>query len=96
MLGMWCNKTSPSPVWFKIIFSRRRLKFRRLYGDRLAIGQPVILSVPGTVKPLATSQIESIDPQVNPQTQGLLVKALFNNSMMAGYVVVSDCGPGFN
>jgi membrane fusion protein, multidrug efflux system len=49
------------------------------YGDRLAIGQPVILSVPGTVKPLATSQIESIDPQVNPQTQGLLVKALFNN-----------------
>jgi RND family efflux transporter MFP subunit len=50
-----------------------------VYGDRLAIGQPVILSAPGTVKPLATSQIESIDPQVNPQTQGLLVKALFNN-----------------
>ena len=50
-----------------------------VYGDRLAIGQPVILSVPGTVKPLATGQIESIDPQVNPQTQGLLVKALFNN-----------------
>ena len=49
------------------------------YGNRLAIGQPVILSVPGTVKPLATSQIESIDPQINPQTQGLLVKALFNN-----------------
>ena len=51
-----------------------------VYGDRLAIGQPVILSVPGTVKSLATSQIESIDPQVNPQTQGLLVKALFNNA----------------
>ena len=51
-----------------------------VYGDRLAIGQPVILSVPGTVKPLATSQIESIDPQVNPQTQGLLVKALFKNA----------------
>ncbi len=50
------------------------------YGDRLAIGQPVILSAPGTVKPLATSQIESIDPQVNPQTQGLLVKALFDNA----------------
>ena len=50
-----------------------------VYGDRLAIGQPVILSVPGTAKPLATSQIESIDPQVNPQTQGLLVKALFDN-----------------
>ncbi len=50
-----------------------------VYGDRLAIGQPVILSAPGTVKPLATSQIESIDPQVNPQTQGLLVKAFFNN-----------------
>ena len=50
-----------------------------VYGDRLAIGQPIILSVPGTVKPLATSQIESIDPQVNPQTQGLLVKALFDN-----------------
>ena len=51
-----------------------------VYGDRLAIGQPIILSVPGTVKPLAMSQIESIDPQVNPQTQGLLVKALFNNA----------------
>ena len=51
-----------------------------VYGDRLAIGQPVILSEPGTVKPLATSQIESIDPQVNPQTQGLLVKALFKNA----------------
>lgn len=50
-----------------------------VYGDRLVIGQPVILSAPGTAKPLATSQIESIDPQVNPQTQGLLVKALFNN-----------------
>ena len=49
------------------------------YGNRLAIGQPVILSVPGTVKPLATSQIESIDPQVNPDTQGLLVRALFDN-----------------
>ena len=51
-----------------------------VYGDRLAIGQPVILSAPGTVKPLATSFIESIDPQVNPQTQGLLVKALFDNN----------------
>ena len=50
-----------------------------VYGDRLVIGQPVILSAPGTAKPLATSQIESIDPQVNTQTQGLLVKALFNN-----------------
>ena len=51
-----------------------------VYGDRLAIGQPVILSAPGTVKPLATSFIESIDPQVNPQTQGLLVKAFFDNN----------------
>ncbi len=51
-----------------------------VYGDRLALGQPVILTAPGHSKPLAISKIESIDPQVNPQTQGLLVKALFENN----------------
>jgi len=51
-----------------------------VYGDRLAPGQPVILTSPGNPKPLAISKIVSIDPQVNPQTQGLLVKALFENT----------------
>ena len=51
-----------------------------VYGDRLALGQPVILTAPGHSKPLAISKIVSIDPQVNPQTQGLLVKALFENT----------------
>ncbi|MEJ6585866.1 MAG: efflux RND transporter periplasmic adaptor subunit [Synechococcus sp. ChSW.bin.154] len=51
-----------------------------VYGDRLALGQPVILTAPGNPKPLAISKIVSIDPQVNPQTQGLLVKALFENT----------------
>ncbi len=51
-----------------------------VYGDRLALGQPVILTAPGNSKPLAISKIVSIDPQVNPQTQGLLVKALFENT----------------
>ena len=56
-----------------------RVEVPAVFGDRLALGQPVILTAPGSSKVLATGQVDSIDPQVNPQTQGLLVKALFAN-----------------
>ena len=56
-----------------------RVEVPAVFGDRLALGQPVLLSAPGSGTLLATGKVESIDPQVNPQTQGLLVKALFAN-----------------
>ena len=43
-----------------------------VYGDRLALGQPVILTAPGHSKPLAISKIVSIDPQVNPSNTGAI------------------------
>ena len=56
-----------------------RVEVPAVFGDRLAVGQPVLLSAPGSGTLLSTGAIESIDPQVDPQTQGLLVKALFPN-----------------
>jgi len=57
-----------------------RVEVPAVFGERLALGQPVILTAPGSSKVLATGRVDSIDPQVNPQTQGLLVKALFANT----------------
>jgi len=57
-----------------------RVEVPAVFGERLALGQPVILTAPGSTKVLATGQVDSIDPQVNAQTQGLLVKALFANT----------------
>ena len=57
-----------------------RVEVPAVFGDRLALGQPVLLSAPGSGKVLATGKVDSIDPQVNAQTQGLLVKALFANA----------------
>ena len=57
-----------------------RVEIPAVYGERLAVGQPVFLSAPGSAKVLATGQVDSIDPQVNAPTQGLLVKALFANT----------------
>jgi len=57
-----------------------RVEVPAVFGDRLALGQPVLLSAPGSGKVLATGKVDSIDPQVNAQTQGLLVKALFANT----------------
>ena len=56
-----------------------RVEVPAVFGERLAIGQPVLLTAPGSSKVLATGKVDSIDPQVNAQTQGLLVKALFAN-----------------
>ena len=78
-VGDVVNQNQPFTSVVKNNILEAKVEVPAVYGDRLVIGQPVILSAPGTAKPLATSQIESIDPQVNPQTQGLLVKALFNN-----------------
>ena len=57
-----------------------RVEVPAVFGDQLALGQPVLLSAPGSGKVLATGKVDSIDPQVNAQTQGLLVKALFANT----------------
>ncbi len=56
-----------------------RVEVPAVFGERLAIGQPVLLTAPGSSKVLATGTVDSIDPQVNALTQGLLVKALFAN-----------------
>ena len=56
-----------------------RVEVPAVFAARLAVGQPVLLSSPGSGTVLASGKVESIDPQVNPQTQGLLVKAFFAN-----------------
>ncbi len=56
-----------------------RVEVPAVFSSRLALGQPVLLSAPGTDELLATGEVGSIDPRVNKQTQGLLVKAVFPN-----------------
>ena len=56
-----------------------RVEVPAVFAARLAVGQPVLLSAPGSGTVLASGKVESIDPQVNPQTQALLVKAFFAN-----------------
>ncbi len=57
-----------------------RVEVPAVFSSRLALGQPVLLSAPGTDELLATGEVDSIDPRVNKQTQGLLVKAVFPNT----------------
>ena len=56
-----------------------RVEVPAVFSSRLALGQPVLLSAPGSYDLLATGEVGSIDPRVNKQTQGLLVKAVFPN-----------------
>ena len=56
-----------------------RVEVPAVFAARLAVGQPVLLSAPGSGTVLASGKVESIDPQVNPQTQALLLKAFFPN-----------------
>jgi len=56
-----------------------RVEVPAVFGDRLALGQPVLLSAPGSGKVIATGKIDSIDPQVTPGTQALLAIAVFPN-----------------
>ena len=57
-----------------------RVEVPAVFLSRLALGQPVLLSAPGTDELLATGEVGSIDPRVDESTQGLLVKAVFPNT----------------
>ena len=57
-----------------------RIEVPAVYAERLALGQPVLLSAPGSAVVMATGEVDSIDPRVNPKTQGLLVRAVFANN----------------
>ena len=56
-----------------------RVEVPAVFANRLALGQPVLLSAPGSENVIATGKVDSIDPRVNKKTQGLLVKAVFPN-----------------
>ena len=57
-----------------------RVEVPAIFSARLQEGQPVVLMAPGSEEILATGAVESIDPRINPNTQGLLVTAVFPNS----------------
>ena len=57
-----------------------RVEVPAVFSSRLELGQPVLLSAPGSYDVIATGEVGSIDPRVNKQTQGLLVKAIFPNT----------------
>lgn len=57
-----------------------RLEVPAVFSSRLALGQPVLLSAPGGYELMATAEVDSIDPRVKRETQGLLVKAVFPNT----------------
>ena len=57
-----------------------RVEVPAVFSNRLEIGQPVLLSAPGSETVIATGKVGSIDPRINKQTQGLLVKAEFPNT----------------
>ena len=57
-----------------------RVEVPAVFSSRLALGQPVLLSAPGSENVIATGKVGSIDPRINKQTQGLLVKAVFPNT----------------
>ena len=56
-----------------------RVEVPAVFSSRLALGQPVLLSAPGSENVIATGKVGSIDPRINKKTQGLLVKAVFLN-----------------
>ncbi len=56
-----------------------RVEVPATFSRQLSLGQPVILSQPGSGEVLATGEVNSIDPTVSPDSQGLLVKAAFLN-----------------
>ena len=56
-----------------------RVEIPAVFSERVKLGLPVLLSAPGSDKVISTGSIDSIDPQVDATTQGLLVKAVFKN-----------------
>tara|TARA_B100001057_G_scaffold197283_1_gene197964 strand:+ start:730 stop:1830 length:1101 start_codon:yes stop_codon:yes gene_type:complete len=57
-----------------------RVEVPAVFSARLEKGQPVLLSAPGSYDVIATGAVGTIDPRINPKTQGLLVKAVFPNT----------------
>ena len=57
-----------------------RVEVPAIFSARLEEGQPVLLRAPGSDEVIATGAVESIDPRINPNTQGLLVTAVFPNT----------------
>ena len=57
-----------------------RVEVPAIFSARLEKGQPVLLSSPGSEDIIATGSVGTIDPRINPKTQGLLVKAVFPNT----------------
>ena len=57
-----------------------RVEVPAIFSARLEKGQPVLLSAPGSDEVIAIGSVGSIDPRINPKTQGLLVKAVFPNT----------------
>ena len=56
-----------------------RVEVPAVFSNRLALGQPVLLSAPGSDTVISTGKVDTINPQITAKTQGLLVKAVFNN-----------------
>ncbi|QNI46340.1 multidrug efflux pump membrane fusion protein [Synechococcus sp. WH 8101] len=56
-----------------------RVEVPSTYSDRIQLGLPVVLSMPGSNKVLAQSTVTSVDPTIAAGTQALLVKAVFPN-----------------
>ena len=56
-----------------------RVEVPSTYAERIRLGLPVLLSVPGQDQVLASSAVTSIDPGINSGTQSLLVIAQFPN-----------------
>ena len=57
-----------------------RVEVPAIFSARLRKGQPVLLRAPGSQEVIATGAVGSIDPRINPNTQGLLVTAVFPNT----------------
>nr|WP_244279802.1 efflux RND transporter periplasmic adaptor subunit [Synechococcus sp. UW179A] len=56
-----------------------RVEVPSTYADRIRIGLPVLLSLPGRNEVMARSSVMSVDPGINSGTQALLVMAQFPN-----------------
>jgi membrane fusion protein (multidrug efflux system) len=56
-----------------------RVEVPSTYSDRIQLGLPVVLSMPGSNKVLAQSTVSSVDPTIAAGTQALLLKAVFPN-----------------
>ncbi|MFL0745421.1 MAG: efflux RND transporter periplasmic adaptor subunit [Prochlorococcus sp.] len=56
-----------------------RVEVPARFADRIKVGLPVLLGKPGSAEIMAISKVGSIDPTVDIDTQGLLLKATFFN-----------------